>query len=108
NSRISSPLLFGLHLKQIQKNRPQSNYTKPLKRFNEISISTKKDRAKTVAKNIKKIFNQAAKENYHPDNQITLKKLSYAVANTPFQIEFGSQNTMEKSKYELEIVQIID
>ncbi|CAG8759515.1 15092_t:CDS:2 [Gigaspora margarita] len=49
-----------------------------------------------------------AKENYHPDDQITLKKLSYTVANTPFQIEFGSQNTMEKSKHELEIVQIID
>ncbi|CAG8771596.1 45879_t:CDS:2, partial [Gigaspora margarita] len=69
-------------------------------------ISTKKARTKTVAKNIKKNFDQIAKENYHPDDQVTLKELSYTVANTPFQVNFGSQN-IEK-KHELAIVQIID
>ncbi|CAG8692990.1 4320_t:CDS:2, partial [Racocetra persica] len=104
-SRMSGPLLFGLHLKQVQKGRP---YIRPLKRFNKISISAKKSRARTFAKNIKENFNQIAKENYHPNDQVTLKELSYTVANTPFQIEFGSQNTIKKNKHELEIVQIID
>src|SRR6185437_14019632 len=105
---MSGPLLFGLHLKQIQKNRPQSNYIRPLKQFNELSISTKKARARTVAKKIKKDFNQIAKENYHPNDQVTLKELSYTVANTPFHVEFGSQNIIEKNKHESAIVQIID
>ncbi|RIB01167.1 hypothetical protein C2G38_2051098, partial [Gigaspora rosea] len=108
NNRMSGPLLFGLHLKQIQKNRPQSNYIRPLKQFNELSISTKKARARTVAKKIKKDFNQIAKENYHPNDQVTLKELSYTVANTPFHVEFGSQNIIKKNKYESAIVQIID
>ncbi|CAG8571607.1 2558_t:CDS:2, partial [Dentiscutata heterogama] len=108
NSRMSGPLLFGLHLKQIQKNQPQSNYIRPLKQFNELSISTKKARARTVAKKIKKDFNQIAKENYHPNDQVTLKELSYTVANTPFHVEFGSQNIIEKNKHESAIVQIID
>ncbi|CAG8837599.1 2554_t:CDS:1, partial [Gigaspora margarita] len=105
---MSGPLLFGLHLKQIQKNRSQSNYTRPLKRFNEISIFTKKACARTVAKKIKKDFNQIAKENYYPNDQVILKELSYIVANIPFQVEFGSQNIIEKNKHELAIVQIID
>ncbi|CAG8770452.1 30431_t:CDS:2 [Gigaspora margarita] len=105
--RVSS-LLFDLHLKQIQKNRPQSNYIRPLKQFNELSISTKKAHARTIAKKIKKDFNQIAKENYHPNNQVILKELSYTVANTPFQVEFGSQNIIEKNKHESAIVQIID
>ncbi|CAG8540469.1 3516_t:CDS:2 [Scutellospora calospora] len=108
NSRISGPLLFGLHLKQIQKNQLQSNYIRPLKQFNELSISTKKACARTVTKKIKKDFNQIAKKNYYPNDQVTLKELSYTVANTPFYVKFGSQNIIEKNKYELAIVQIID
>ncbi|CAG8783536.1 39197_t:CDS:2 [Gigaspora margarita] len=108
NSRILGPLLFGLYLKQIQKNRPQLNYIRPLKQFNELSISTKKAHARTIAKKIKKDFNQIAKKNYHPNNQVILKELFYTVANTPFQVEFGSQNIIEKNKHESAIVQIID
>ncbi|CAG8840429.1 16284_t:CDS:2, partial [Gigaspora margarita] len=59
---------------------------KPLKQFNELSISTKKAHAKTVGKKIKKDFNQIAKENYYPNNQ----------------------NIIEKNKHESAIVQIID
>ncbi|CAG8762825.1 21372_t:CDS:2, partial [Gigaspora rosea] len=69
-------------------------------RFNELSISTKKARSRTVAKKIKKDINQIAKENYHPNDQVTLKELSYTVANTPFHVEFGSQNIIEKNKHE--------
>ncbi|CAG8462217.1 29558_t:CDS:1, partial [Racocetra persica] len=80
----------------------------PLKQFNELSISTKKAHAKTVAKKIKKDFNQIAKENYHPNDQVIHKELSYIVANTFFHIEFESQNIIEKNKHESAIVQIID
>ncbi|CAG8524074.1 13966_t:CDS:2 [Racocetra fulgida] len=63
---------------------------------------------KNCWKNIKKKFDQIAKENYHSNDQVTLKELSYTVANTSFQVEFGSQNIIEKNKHELAIVQIID
>ncbi|CAG8827721.1 33004_t:CDS:2, partial [Gigaspora margarita] len=93
---------------EIISNHSSSNTATKTQRFNKLSISTKKACAKTVAKKIKKDFNQIAKENYYLNDQVTLKELSYTVANTPFQVEFGSQNIIEKNKHKSAIVQIID
>ncbi|PKY35367.1 hypothetical protein RhiirB3_456076, partial [Rhizophagus irregularis] len=108
--KISGPLLFGLKLLSIEKERK----TRPLeinsriRPFSELSYSTKRCKMLSLSQHILDIV-EAEKENkFHPTDQIELNQIKFKTCNGLYEINFGQLDKMKEIKKIEAVVKSLD
>ncbi|CAB5095807.1 unnamed protein product [Rhizophagus irregularis] len=108
--KISGPLLFGLKLLSIEKERK----TRPLeinsriRPFSELSYSTKRCKMLSLSQHILDIV-EAEKENkFHPTDQIELIQIKFKTCNSLYEINFGQLDKMKEIKKIEAVVKSLD
>ncbi|CAB5193559.1 unnamed protein product [Rhizophagus irregularis] len=108
--KISDPLLFGLKLLSIEKERK----TRPLeinsriRPFSELSYSTKRRKMLSLSQHILDIV-EAEKENkFHPTDQIELNQIKFKTCNGLYEINFGQLDKMKEIKKIEAVVKSLD
>ncbi|RHZ53505.1 hypothetical protein Glove_441g3 [Diversispora epigaea] len=105
---ISGPLLFGLQLSSVQKEREskrRGNLIKPA--LNCIS-STLDKRAKKIATNVQLNFKNDINKIYHPFDIIKLKSIEFSVNKTDYQINYGTKNRLEEDNHIQSMIKAVD
>ncbi|RHZ46301.1 hypothetical protein Glove_627g49 [Diversispora epigaea] len=102
------PLLFGLQLSNVQKERElkrRGNLIKPA--LNCIS-STLDKRAKKIATNVQLNFKNDINKIYHLFDIIKLKSIEFFVNKTDYQINYGTKNRLEEDNHIQSMIKAVD
>ncbi|CAB4488180.1 unnamed protein product [Rhizophagus irregularis] len=97
-TRYSGPHFFGLHLEILQQTRDTHQRITVLKSFDNLTSTGRNNRAKKIAKSVSTIFDQAAANNCHLDDNPSLKSVEFNIGNSSFCISVNKEN-IEEIKY---------
>ncbi|RHZ71616.1 hypothetical protein Glove_256g128 [Diversispora epigaea] len=105
---ISGPLLFGLQLSSVQKERESKRRGNLIKPALNCTSSTLEKRAKKIATNIQSNFKNNINKIYHSSDKVTLKSIEFSINQMEYQINYGSKNQLEENNHIQSIVKAVD
>jgi hypothetical protein len=91
-----------------QNHKRARNTLNPIKLVNEASSSTLTKRAKNLAINMHKNFQDQKHEYYNQDDVLVLESLKFSTSIKTYEVNFGSQNKENKRQKIQAIVQVTD
>ncbi|RHZ77188.1 hypothetical protein Glove_184g131 [Diversispora epigaea] len=104
---ISGPLLFGLQLSSVQKERDAKRRGHLIKPALNCVSSTLEKRAKKIGTIIQSNFKNDINKIYHPSDKVTLKTVEFSVNQMEYQVNFECKNQLDEN-YIQSIVKAVD
>ncbi|RHZ79627.1 hypothetical protein Glove_143g87 [Diversispora epigaea] len=105
---ISGPLLFGLQLSSVQRERELKRRGNLIKPAINCTSSTLDKRAKKIATNVQSHFRNDITKIYYQSDAIKLKSIEFSVNKTDYQVSYGSKNQLNENNHIRSMIKAVD